>query len=92
VKKFEHIKDLLGKQKDFFGKLNETIKTSLANIIAIKTNYKNEIVKIQDTIKYDKINNNENNENKNLMNQINDDISSNINEFKNKIDSVSIIY
>jgi hypothetical protein len=53
------------KQKDFSGKLNETIKTRLVNIIAIKTNYKNEIVKIQDIIKYDIINNNENNENKN---------------------------
>ena len=91
VQKFDHIKDLLGKQKDFSGKLNETIKTSLANIIATKTNYKNELVKIQDNIKYDIINNNEKNENKNLMNQIND-ISSSINEFKNKVDSASNIY
>jgi hypothetical protein len=36
----------------------------LANIISIKTNYKNEIVKIQDIIKYDIINNIENSENK----------------------------
>ena len=91
VKKFEQIKDLLGKQKDFSEKLNETIKTSLANIIATKTNYKNELVKIQDNIKYDIINNNENSENKNLMNQIND-ISSSITEFKNKVDSASNIY
>ena len=91
VKKFDQIKDLLGKQKDFSGKLNETIKTSLANIIATKTNYKNELVKIQDNIKYDIINNNENNQNKNLMNQIND-ISSSITEFKNKVDSASNIY
>ena len=40
LKKFEYIKELLGKQKEFSGKLNQTIKTSLANIIATKTNYK----------------------------------------------------
>ena len=88
LKKFEYIKELLGKQKEFSGKLNETIKTSLANIIATKTNYKNELTKIQDNIKYDIINNNEN---KNVMNQIND-ISSSINIFKKKIDSASNIY
>ena len=88
LKKFEYIKELLGKQKEFSGKLNETIKTSLANIIATKTNYKNELTKIQDNIKYDIINNNEN---KNVMNQIND-ISSFINIFKKKIDSASNIY
>ena len=64
-----HIKDLLGKQKEFSGKLNECIKTSLANIIATKTNYKNELIKIQDNIKYDSVNDNEN---KNLMKQISD--------------------
>ena len=88
LKKFEHIKELLGKQREFSGKLNETIKTSLANIIATKTNYKNELTKIQDNIKYDIINNNDN---KNVMNQIND-ISSSINIFKKKIDSASNIY
>ena len=89
--KFEHIKELLGKQKEFSGRLNECIKTSLANIIATKTNYKNELIKIQDNIKYDIINNNDNGNNQNLMNQIND-ISNSINDFKNKIDSASNIY
>ncbi len=88
LKKFEYIKELLGKQKEFSGKLNQTIKTSLANIIATKTNYKNELTKIQDNIKYDIINNNDN---KNVINQIND-ISSSINLFKKKIDSASNIY
>ena len=88
LKKFEYIKELLGKQKEFSGKLNQTIKTSLANIIATKTNYKNELTKIQDNIKYDIINNNDN---KNVIDQIND-ISSSINLFKKKIDSASNIY
>jgi hypothetical protein len=86
--KFEHIKDLLGKQKEFSGKLNECIKTSLANIIVTKTNYKNELIKIQDNIKYDSVNDNEN---KNLMKQIND-ISISINDFKNKVDTATDIY
>ena len=90
MEKFEHIKDLLGKQKEFSGKLNECIKTSLANIIATKTNYKNELIKMQDNIKYDIINN-ENGDQKNFMEQINN-ISSSINDFKNKIDSSSNIY
>ena len=88
VDKFEHIKELLGKQKEFSGKLNECIKTSLANIIATKTNYKNELIKIQDNIKYDSVNDNEN---KNLMKQIND-ISLSINDFKNKVDTATDIY
>jgi hypothetical protein len=91
LEKFEHIKELLGKQKEFSGRLNECIKTSLANIIATKTNYKNELIKIQDNIKYDIINNNDNGNNQNLMNQIND-ISNSINDFKNKIDLASNIY
>ena len=91
VQKFEYIKELLGKQKEFSGKLNECIKTSLANIIATKTNYKNELIKMQDNIKYDIINNNNNGDNHNLMNQINN-ISCSINDFKNKIDSASNIY
>lgn len=91
VEKFELIKELLGKQKEFSGKLNECIKSSLARLIATKTNYKNELIKIQDNIKFDVISNIENNENKNLINQIND-ISSSINEFKNKIDSSTKIY
>ena len=33
IQKFENIKELLGKQKEYSGKLNECIKTSLANII-----------------------------------------------------------
>ena len=90
MEKFEHIKDLLGKQKEFSGKLNECIKTSLANIIATKTNFKNELIKMQDNIKYDIINN-ENGDQKNFMEQINN-ISSSINDFKNKIDSSSNIY
>ena len=90
MEKFEHIKDLLGKQKEFSGKLNECIKTSLANIIATKTNYKNELIKMQDNIKYDIINNG-NGDQKNFMEQINN-ISSSINDFKNKIDSSSNIY
>ena len=44
IQKFENIKDLLGRQKEYSGKLNECIKTSLANIIATKTNYKNELI------------------------------------------------
>jgi hypothetical protein len=88
VGKFEHIKELLGKQKEFSGKLNECIKTSLANIIATKTNYKNELIKIQDNIKYDSVNDNEN---KNLMKQIKD-ISLSINDFKNKVDTATDIY
>lgn len=91
LEKFEYIKELLGKQKEFSGRLNECIKTSLANIIATKTNYKNELIKIQDNIKYDIINNNDKANNQNLMNQIND-ISNSINDFKNKIDSASNIY
>lgn len=91
VEKFEHIKDLLGKQKEFSGKLNECIKTNLANLIATKTNYKNELIKMQDNIKYDIINNNENGKNHNLMNQIND-ISTSLNDFKNKINSASNIF
>ena len=90
IQNFEHIKNLLGKQKEFSGKLNECIKSSLANIIATKTNYKNELIKMQDNIKYDLINNDNGNK-ENLMNQINA-ISSSINDFKNKIDSSSNIY
>jgi hypothetical protein len=88
VGKFEHIKELLGKQKEFSGKLNECIKTSLANIIVTKTNYKNELIKIQDNIKYDSVNDNEN---QNLMKQIKD-ISLSINDFKNKVDTATDIY
>ena len=91
VEKFDHIKDLLGKQKEFSGKLNECIKNNLANLIATKTNYKNELIKMQDNIKYDIINNNDNDKKYNLMNQIND-ISTSINDFKNKIDSASNIF
>ena len=93
IAKFENIKELLGKQKEFSGKLNECIKSSLANIIATKTNYKNELIKIQDNIRYDIINNGgmENENNKNLMNQLNN-ISSTINDFKNKVDSAENIY
>ena len=93
VEKFENIKELLGKQKDFSGKLNECIKSSLANIIATKTNYKNELIKVQDNIRYDIINNSstEIENNKNIINQLNN-ISSTINDFKNKVDSAENIY
>ena len=93
VEKFENIKELLGKQKEFSGKLNECIKSSLANIIATKTNYKNELIKVQDNIRYDIINNSSSDteNNKNLINQLNN-ISSTINDFKNKVDSAENIY
>ena len=91
VEKFEQIKNLLEKQKDFSGRLNECIKTSLANIIATKTNYKNEMIKIQDNIKFDIMKNDENSDNKNLTNQIND-ISNSVNDFKKKVDLASNIY
>ena len=93
IHKFENIKDLLGKQKEYSGKLNECIKTSLANIIATKTNYKNELIKVQDNIRYDIINNSsaECENNKNLSNKLND-ISSTINEFKNKVDNAENIF
>ena len=93
IHKFENIKDLLGKQKEYSGKLNECIKTSLANIIATKTNYKNELIKVQDNIRYDIINNSsaECENNKNLSNKLND-ISSTINEFKNKVDNADNIF
>ena len=93
IQKFENIKDLLGKQKEYSGKLNECIKTSLANIIATKTNYKNELIKVQDNIRYDIINNSssECENNKNLSNKLND-ISSTINEFKNKVDNAENIF
>ena len=93
IQKFENIRDLLGKQKEYSGKLNECIKTSLANIIATKTNYKNELIKVQDNIRYDIINNSsaECENNKNLSNKLND-ISSTINEFKNKVDNAENIF
>ena len=93
IQKFENIKDLLGKQKEYSGKLNECIKTSLANIIATKTNYKNELIKVQDNIRYDIINNSsaECDNNKNLSNKLND-ISSTINEFKTKVDNAENIF
>ena len=93
IQKFENIKELLGKQKEYSGKLNECIKTSLANIIATKTNYKNELIKVQDNIRYDIINNAgaECENNKNLSNRLND-ISSTVNEFKNKVDSAQNIF
>ena len=93
IKKFENIKDLLGKQKEYSGKLNECIKMSLANIIATKTNYKNELIKVQDNIRYDIINNGnaECENNQNLMNGLNN-ISTAVNEFKNKVDSAENIY
>ena len=93
IQKFENIKDLLGKQKEYSGKLNECIKTSLANIIATKTNYKNELIKVQDNIRYDIINNSstECENNKILSNKLND-ISSTINEFKNKVDNAENIF
>jgi len=88
--KFEYIKGILAKQKDFSGKLNECIKSSLANIISAKINYKNELIKIQDNIQYDIINNGNGTSN-NIENQIKD-ISLSINEFKNKIDNATNIY
>ena len=91
VEKFEQIKNLLEKQKNFSGRLNECIKTSLANIIATKTNYKNEMIKMQDNIKYDIMKSEENIDNKNLINQIND-ISTSVNDLKNKVDLASDIY
>ena len=93
IKKFENIKDLLAKQKEYSGKLNECIKMSLANIIATKTNYKNELIKVQDNIRYDIINNSsaECENNQNLMNKLNN-INSAINDFKNKVDSAENIY
>jgi hypothetical protein len=93
IKKFENIKNLLGKQKEYSGRLNECIKTSLANIIATKTNYKNELIKVQDNIRYDIINNGNTDyeNNKNLSNRIND-INITVNEFKNKVDSAENIY
>lgn len=93
IKKFENIKDLLGKQKDYSGKLNECIKTSLANIIATKMNYKNELIKVQDNIRYDIINNTngECENNKNLINKINN-ISEAVNEFKTKVENAENIY
>jgi len=93
IKKFENIKDLLAKQKEYSGKLNECIKMSLANIIATKTNYKNELIKVQDNIRYDIINNSsaEGENNQNLMNKLNN-INSAINDFKNKVDSAENIY
>jgi hypothetical protein len=93
IQKFENIKDLLGRQKEYSGKLNECIKTSLANIIATKTNYKNELIKVQDNIRYDIINNSstECENNKNLSNKLND-ISSTINEFKTKVDNAENIF
>ena len=93
IKKFENIKDLLAKQKEYSGKLNECIKMSLANIIATKTNYKNELIKVQDNIRYDIINNSsaECENNQNLINKLNN-INSAINDFKNKVDSAENIY
>ena len=93
IKKFENIKDLLAKQKEYSGKLNECIKMSLANIIATKTNYKNELIKVQDNIRYDIINNSsaECENNQNLMNKLNN-INSAINDFKNKVDSAENIF
>ena len=93
IKKFENIKELLAKQKEFSGKLNECIKTSLANIIATKTNYKNELIKVQDNIRYDIINSSstECENNQNLINKLNN-ITSAINDFKNKVDSAENIY
>ena len=93
VKKFENIKELLAKQKDYSGKLNECIKMSLANIIATKTNYKNELIKVQDNIRYDIINNanTECQNNQNLINGLNN-INSAITEFKNKVDNAENIY
>ena len=93
IKKFENIKDLLAKQKEYSGKLNECIKMSLTNIIATKTNYKNELIKVQDNIRYDIINNSsaECENNQNLMNKLNN-INSAINDFKNKVDSAENIY
>ena len=93
IKKFENIKDLLDKQKDYSGKLNECIKMSLANIIATKTNYKNELIKVQDNIRYDLINNTntESQNNQNLINGLNN-INTAITEFKNKVDTAENIY
>ena len=93
IKKFENIKDLLSKQKEYSGKLNECIKMSLANIIATKTNYKNELIKVQDNIRYDIINNSnsECENNQNIINRLNN-INSAINDFKNKVDSAENIY
>ena len=93
IKKFENIKDVLAKQKEYSGKLNECIKMSLANIIATKTNYKNELIKVQDNIRYDIINNSssECENNQNIINRLNN-INSAINDFKNKVDSAENIY
>ena len=93
IKKFENIKELLAKQKEYSGKLNECIKMSLANIIATKTNYKNELIKVQDNIRYDIINNGstECENNQNLINRLNN-ISNAVTEFKNKVDSAENIY
>lgn len=90
VQKFDEIKILFGKQKEFSAKLNDSIKTSLANIIATKTSYKNELIKMQDNIKYDIINNiskEKNNEEKLIS-----DISSTLKKFKDKVDSATNIY
>lgn len=89
--KLEQIKELLGKQKEFSTKLNDNIKQSLVNIISTKTDYKNELIKIQDQIKYNIVNEETNNNNLNLENQINN-ISTSINDFKNKVDSASNIF
>ena len=93
IQKFENIKNLLGKQKEYSGRLNECIKNSLANIIATKTNYKNELIKVQDNIRYDIINNGNTDyeNNKNLCNRLND-INNTVNEFKNKVDNAENIF
>ena len=93
IQKFENIKNLLGKQKEYSGRLNECIKNSLANIIATKTNYKNELIKVQDNIRYDIINNGNTDyeNNKNLCNRLND-INNIVNEFKNKVDNAENIF
>ena len=89
AEKFEKIKELLGKQKEFSTKLNDSIKESLVNIITTKNDYKNELIKLQDNIKYS-ILSQENKKNENLEKQINN-ISNSINDFKNKVDSASTI-
>ena len=89
VDKLEIIKELLGKQKEFSSKINDSIKESLVNIITTKNDYKNELIKLQDNIKYNIVNQ-ENNKNLNLENQINN-ISNSINDFKNKVDSATNI-
>ena len=93
IQKFENVKNLLGKQKEYSGRLNECIKNCLANIIATKTNYKNELIKVQDNIRYDIINNGNTDyeNNKNLSNRLND-INHTVNEFKNKVDNAENIY